>query len=334
MTYPQPLSEKTLERLYSEAQLSEEVRVYFHRLFKACANLYGAVSVQDIWAMHKVASWKFPKFRRKDLISFSAIVRREEQPYYVFEIDEIYKDEPRTDLDRYVVSRQLVRFGYYRFISFYALMDSAIHYPYYIPDDILAYEEPVPSYAEKAFLTFIGQLRVTAKVVEDGLGQFHPCEHRRKLLKDFSFMNSIEREVAESLKKTPKKLAEFMEMVSGSVAEKIVRNFKREDRIGLVQIMALFKEVMNELEEVGVRVTENQLQRILRLLMDFHNSLNLWCLAGWSPKGLGERSEKYDGPPTITFGAGLKRAFAEGSVNKEELVRRIQELGMDVADIH
>ena len=74
-------------------------------------------------------------------------------------------------------------------------MDSAIHYPYYIPDDILAYEEPVPSYAEKAFLTFIGQLRVTAKVDEESGKVVLTCretdEEAEEKTADPSFMNEI-----------------------------------------------------------------------------------------------------------------------------------------------
>jgi hypothetical protein len=41
MSYPKPLSEKTIERLYREAGISNEMQTYLHTLFAACANLYG-----------------------------------------------------------------------------------------------------------------------------------------------------------------------------------------------------------------------------------------------------------------------------------------------------
>jgi hypothetical protein len=53
-----------------------------------------------------------PKLRRKDLLAFSSIVRREEQPYYVFEAQEIFDDDSRSELDRFIVSKELVGVGY------------------------------------------------------------------------------------------------------------------------------------------------------------------------------------------------------------------------------
>ena len=88
MPYPKPLSEKTIERLYKEAGLSEETRSYLHTLFAACANLYGALCLRAVWSLHQGIEGA-PKIRRKDLIAFSAIVRREKQPYFVFEIEEL-----------------------------------------------------------------------------------------------------------------------------------------------------------------------------------------------------------------------------------------------------
>ena len=42
---------------------------------------------------------------RRDFIAFSSIVRREVQPYWVYEIEELYTEEPHNDLDRHIVSK-------------------------------------------------------------------------------------------------------------------------------------------------------------------------------------------------------------------------------------
>ena len=52
MSYPKPLSEKTIERLYHEAGISNEMQTYLHTLFAACANLYGALSLRDAWSLY------------------------------------------------------------------------------------------------------------------------------------------------------------------------------------------------------------------------------------------------------------------------------------------
>lgn len=43
MSYPKPLSEKSLQRKYAEAGLSEEKAGFLRDFFTACTNLYGAL---------------------------------------------------------------------------------------------------------------------------------------------------------------------------------------------------------------------------------------------------------------------------------------------------
>lgn len=82
MSYPKPLSEKSLERLYKESGLTKEARTFLHVFFAACANLYGAIALRHMWGIYRELT-DAPKLRRKDMLTFASIVRREEQPYYV-----------------------------------------------------------------------------------------------------------------------------------------------------------------------------------------------------------------------------------------------------------
>lgn len=45
MSYPKPLSEKTIENPYKELGLSDTQYNFLDKLFKAAANLYGAIEL-------------------------------------------------------------------------------------------------------------------------------------------------------------------------------------------------------------------------------------------------------------------------------------------------
>lgn len=76
MSYPKPLSEKSLKRCYQKAGLSDEDVAFLHAFFAACANLYSAISMRSVWDVYRQLK-DAPKLRRKDLLSFSSIVRSE-----------------------------------------------------------------------------------------------------------------------------------------------------------------------------------------------------------------------------------------------------------------
>ena len=84
MSYPKPLSEKSLNRLYMQAGLSTETCAFLHSLFAACANLYGTIAIRDVWSVYQELKSDVPRIHRRDLIAFSSIVRREVQPYWVY----------------------------------------------------------------------------------------------------------------------------------------------------------------------------------------------------------------------------------------------------------
>ena len=112
MSYPKPLSEKSLNRLYMQAGLSTETCAFLHSLFAACANLYGTIALSDVWSVYQELKSDVPRIHRRDLIAFSSIVRREVQPYWVYEIEELYTEEPHNDLDRHIVSKEVIGAGY------------------------------------------------------------------------------------------------------------------------------------------------------------------------------------------------------------------------------
>ena len=202
MSYPKPLSEKSLKRLYTQAGLSTEACDFLHSLFAACANLYGAIALRDVWSVYRELKSEAPRIRRQDLVAFSAIVRREVQPYRVYEIEELYIEEPHNDLDRHIVSKELIGTGYGKMFSFYALMEGLGDHPHCVPDNFLSYAAPSASAVEKSLADFIGNLESTAEECAPRQRKAYPNENRGKKLGTFSFLNLSERFDLEYYKKS------------------------------------------------------------------------------------------------------------------------------------
>lgn len=330
MSYPKPLSEKTIERLYQEAGIDAEIREYLHKLFIACANFYGAIPLRIVWAMYPSITGA-PKIRRKDLIAFSGIVRREKQPYYVFEIEELYTEEPHNELERHIVSGELISSGYGKFYWFYELMENRESRPYCLPDDLLSYANPVSIPEETAFLQYLGSLKSTADICKPEYGNSWENENKGKKLNSFSFFNSHERFDLEYSQRNKSRLAEIQRECAGSEAEKILRLFKRMENTDPLGITKHIKYVMEELLEAGVVLTMNQVNKLMELISALHNNSCLWGLSGWKPTQLAQLNPN-QGMPEILFGPGMQKAFDEGTMNKEELLDAIRKRGFTVID--
>ena len=330
MSYPKPLSEKSLEKLYEQSGFSIDARAFLHSLFSACANLYGAIPLRHVWTLFQHVK-EAPKLRRKDLLAFSSIVRREEQPYYVFEAQEIFDDDSRSELDRFIVSKELVGVGYGKYGLLYELTDQIdFDRPYCVPDDFLSYAETVPTIQEKSLLSFLSGLVSTADECVPKYGKSIPNDHKGQKLGDFSFLNSDERFEVE-WQKRPAAREAVLQDYSGTEAEKILRLFKRGENIGSNSPAVTLQWILDELNEAGVEITQEQVETLLRLITDYHNNSRLWCLFGWKPSELAKMYQGR-GPTAISFGPGMQKAFADGSLDRDELVRKIRDMGLEVIE--
>lgn len=329
MAYPKPLSEKSLKKLYNESNLSDEVQSFLHSFFDACCNLYGAIPLRYVWKIYGELR-NVPKLRKKDLITFSSIARREVHSYYVFEISELYSKESDKDMSRYVVSKELISVGYGKFHLFYSLIDQIDDKPYFIPNNILSYAESIPSEYELALLKFLNNLKSVTDVCAPKHGSAVPNEHKGMKLGEFSFMNSYER-FELKWQKRPSAKAAFLEECSGTEAEKLMRLYKRMENIGAGSTTDFLQWFIDELEEAGVEITEGKLKQLVALTMEYHNNSHLWCLSGWSPN---ELSAIYsgNGPVIMSLGSGIQQAFADGSLDREEFIREVRKMGIEVIE--
>ena len=298
MSYPKPLSEKSLNRLYMQAGLSTETCAFLHSLFAACANLYGTIALRDVWSVYQELKSDVPRIHRRDLIAFSSIVRREVQPYWVYEIEELYTEEPHNDLDRHIVSKELIGAGYGKMFSFYALMDA----------------------------DFIGNLKSTVMECAPKQRKTYPNENRGKKLNEFSFLNLNERFNLDYYKKVPATYSALLAEYSGTEAEKIMRFHRRAENVGHLRTTDMIQNVLIELCEVGVRLTEKQQDTLMQLIVQYHNGSRLWCTCGWKPD---ELAAKFSG---IGAFPGQEASSPEGMMDEKDIIRKMKELGLKVLD--
>ena len=341
MYYPKPLSRKSLDKLYKESGLTAEQTDFLHKLFCAAANLYGVIPLAHLWEVYKDLSEKayVPKVKRKDVIAFSGIARREVQPYYVSEIDELYTEENRKDLDRQIILRSLIRSGAGGLVVFYDLVEKQFEKSYYVPENLLDFAEIKETEEDRKMRTFLGNLRVTAKEVTDAFGNVTKCRHTGKKLKNFSYFNKYEQFEVDyyggrtaGRKRNEKLLHEHLERYRGTEAEKLTRKIQFKVTTGFDSPAYFMKSLMEELQEVGVVMDQKQAEEFIQLVYDYNNNSHLMQNRGWKPVELRLAMPPGDGPKIIKMGPGLKQLIKDGEIDLDEYRKAVEAHGFKLEE--
>lgn len=338
MPYPKPLSEKSIARLYDEARLKEKQIEFLHTFFSACANLYGVIFAEDAWKVYRElsAQTETAPLRRRDMYAALGIMRRENLPFYVFEVDEVYSEEIRKDGARIIVHRELVGSGYGKFYELYKVEENSAGKPFYVPKNLLSFTAPPESIREQTLLRFLNGLKSTRSKYTDKYGKIHTCPYKGKFLREFSYISESDSSELEwlngkieGLKGNPKK-AEQLEakLKSVTAARYLVDKIKRKNSVGYEGATALIDSFFEDLTAMGVMLFDrNQAETLLQAIYDMCNNQHLWCNRGWTPTELSSRMRGSE-MPTVSFGPGLRKAFADGTMNKDEIVSKLHEMGL------
>ena len=141
-----PLSPKTLEKRYAELGLSDEKLQLLHTFFRCASNFYGVLPVSHAWQVFK--HYEGLRVHKKDFVAFSGVAQRDASlPYAIYELRELYSDEPWGDpLDRAIVNKDMVMHGYYRFLYVYNTLENQRCQSFLVPD-----QEIFLSFAEDRF---------------------------------------------------------------------------------------------------------------------------------------------------------------------------------------
>lgn len=339
MAYPKPLLDKTIEKRYESLNLPKETLSTLHRFFHACSNLYGVIDLDSMWNLYRELNQTqgLPPVRRRNLIEFSSVARRDGSvPYFVFEVEEIYLDEPHRDSSRLVVNKDVVSPGSWRYHGIYSIEQEAYGKPLFVPKDFLSWvNPPVPS-EEKALLRFLENLTVTANEVEKW-GVKIKCEHKGEKLKDFVFESAgykmaykwSNAEYEGGRKTVDHKHLEWLKKgLCSNAAEYLVYNAKKNFDYMLKGSQG-FQQFFDDLYEMGVELTDLQSKILLELLQDFINNLHMYSNGGWTPKELGRIQGPRKGPIAMDFGPGILKAMERGDIDRNEIERMLKDYGMD-----
>ena len=199
--------------------------------------------------------------------------------------------------------------------------------PTCVPDDFLSYAEPTASVEEKSLAVFYWEPEVHGDGVRPKTNvKTYPNENRGKKLNEFSFLNLNERFNLDYYKKVPATYSALLAEYSGTEAEKIMRFHRRAENVGHLRTTDMIQNVLIELCEVGVRLTEKQQDTLMQLIVQYHNGSRLWCTCGWKPD---ELAAKFSG---IEAFPGQEASSPEGMMDEKDIIRKMKELGLKVLE--
>ena len=311
MAYPKPLSKANILKLFSS--WDPETVNKLHTYYEAFANLYGSVQLKEAWKVFK----KFePKIHKKQFIAFSDIVRREDVPYYIFEIDELYNEEKRIDTERFIVKKDLVLSGYGKNRFVYDLNERQLGKPYYDkPDLIDAAQHP---FYDKSLKLFIGKMKFTEGDNKGKLfSELYMLDHEEKFSLDYY---SGKQKKAAILKKADIPFSE-------KLYTRIIWNANFS--------LSPLNSILNYLDKNGfVFESMEQADKFVELFTDFINKSHLWCNCGYSPEKLHSiyYGHKNTMPQSVSFGSGIQQAFADETIDKDEVIKKLKEMGIEVIE--
>lgn len=308
MAYPKPLAQKSIDKMFKD--WNPETVSILHRYFEAFADLYGSIQLKDAWKVFKQFE---PKIHKKQFIEFSTIVRREDVPYYIYEIDEIYCDERRLDTERFIIHKDLLMDGYGKLRRVYDLHEAQLNKPYYNKHDLFAVA--AHRFHDEELRNFIEKMKFTKG------------KHKGESFASAVFTTKHEQFDLDYYKS---------EATRRKIQAKANRPFS-EKFMSRIVLMAEFADnpimpVMNFLDDNDYEFeSEKQAEKFFSLLRDFMNNSHLWRNCGYTPSEL-FAMQPQQMPKTVSLGPGIQKAIAEGQIDRNEIVKKFKEMGVEVVD--
>ena len=301
-----PLSPKSLEKKYAELGLPKAKTDLLHDYFLCFANLYGMLEVREAWNVFK--HFEGNKIRKKDFIAFSGIVQREpDLPYTILELNEVYADEPAGMSDmRLIVNNDLIGLGYRKYVRIYHLADSSADKP-----------------TDGVFKNYDGKPK--GEILDiDG----NPV--KGKYLSDFVFYTHDEQFVIDYYKSEAKK--EALRRLYKKTALKKVQDYIRMDiQIGDHNSNGIWDDLRYTLNylgnDLGVVLTEKQIEQFVELYTNLNNHSHLWQNCGWKPHDLFRKTNS-GLPKSISIGSNLQKLFDSGEIDREEFEKSLRQMGI------
>lgn len=347
---PKPASKATLNKKFKVLAIETNGRLdittekgrenidLLQKYYNAFSNLYGAILLSDAWKLFKLAEKDITSKRhivKKDFLAYSEVARYEEHDYFVLEMDELYEEEERgTAANRFILNKKLHSKGYARFAEYYRLSYEQFKHPICVLDreELLSWAQPNTlwlSIEGRALKSFIENLTVDS---ESENVDVNGAKIAGKTLRDFIFWSKSDIYYHNYLTRAWEKKA-FEEYHNVVESEIILRSIEQYINIQAshIKLPEEIEYLLKDMEEVGVSIEKQELETFLRLFTDFCNNSRQWVLSGWKPVELHVPNNS-EAKPAISFGKNMQKSFADGSLNKEEVMEAIKKLGFDVIE--
>lgn len=340
MAYPKPLSSRTIQKMLEEAQIDNKKADFLYELYHCAANLYGIIMLDELWDVYKAlkSSNKYPSIKKKELIGFSDIVRRQNLPYRVYEMEEIYKGQKEGKELRLLIKRDLTgREGFDRDELLY-IDEQRYEHPFYVPKDILVFTDDYETLEAKNFRICLENLICKQKYTTDKDGKKIRNPNFRKKLKDYSYMNQMDYLVLNVYSESDsaynrRKLEEFKGIMSLPASLRIYNTIVKIVKKGCMKLTVLVTMLFEYLQDAGAQVDEREVNMILKYFIEMYNNTHQFSMGGWTPHELAlAYPPNPDAKPAIVFGENLQRMFETGEIDREEYEKAIREAGLEVFD--
>ncbi|MDY4962811.1 MAG: hypothetical protein SO088_00085, partial [Ruminococcus callidus] len=116
------------------------------------------------------------------------------------------------------------------------------------------------------------------------------------------------------------------------LSDKIMRKLMWWTEFAERSPITLLTEFLNKIDYTFE--SQEQAEQLFDLVAEFINNSHLWRNCGFTPMQLHSimsRGAKQQ-PTAISLGPGIHKAVQDGDIDKDDLIRRLKEMGVDVLD--
>ncbi len=294
---PKPLSDKSIQKMLSDWKPATVDKL--HAYYGAFANFYGCLTLGEAWELYK----RYDKgIKKKEFYDFSSIARREDLPYYILEIDEVYSDEKRDMEERIIAHKSLVGEGYNRFF-FLVNLENIIYdnsMGFYLPEDILEYVDHDGMDENKywkEFSNLINGLKTPEGVT---LAESHELTMFERLDVKYYKAEYKKKKILDEAEKIP-------------LGERLLETYKRSFHMGWQQPSYVF----TDMDDNGIELSEFDKKRIENLYVKIFDTSNLWFYRGLNPSRLVNVNPTDEGLE-LSVGPDVLKALQRTDLNADE----------------
>ncbi|MCH4013134.1 MAG: hypothetical protein LKE64_02195 [Solobacterium sp.] len=296
MSYPRPYTVKTIDKHLKDAGFSQENAAFLNAFFRASANLYGVVSLRQMYSLYRDYKKlkEAPKLHLRDFVCYAVITRRAVTSYHVYPYDEVRHDGrgEAGDIGSLVIHNDLIMPAGDPFNAVDNLLAHVSEsMRYYMDPDFLTHTGSMDeSIAAKNLMAFYSSLKSTG----DTLFKGESCERENSFkgmrLDEMPVYSLAEEEKIMVLQKDPKKYARALQQLADqkrSAAEILLGETRAFQRLGYINELLVIR-VHALLEQYGAEMNAEQDRQLEQLLSVYTDTMPCDRLRGWSNAGLRE----------------------------------------------